>query len=150
MHPVDVQGILMTVTAFSSTKQGENESHSVMSNFLLPHGLEPARHLCPWNSPDKNAGVGCHSLLQGTFPTQGPNLHPLCCRHILYRLSHMATGEVSMGPALTGETIHPVGEAEKYVSDVCQNREERGKPAELGQWSKTSQRKGYVSRVPDR
>ena len=25
------------------------------------------------NSPGKNTGVGCHFLLQGTFPTQGPN-----------------------------------------------------------------------------
>ena len=25
-------------------------------------------------SPDKNIGVGCHFLLQGIFPTQGPNL----------------------------------------------------------------------------
>ena len=25
------------------------------------------------DSPDKNAGVGCHALLQGLFPTQGPN-----------------------------------------------------------------------------
>ena len=37
-----------------------------------------------------------------------------------------------------------------YISDASKNREERGKPAELGQWSKTSQRKGYVSRIPDR
>ena len=27
--------------------------------------------------PGKNAGVGCHALLQGIFPTQGPNLHLL-------------------------------------------------------------------------
>ena len=27
--------------------------------------------LCPWDSPGKNTGVGCHSLLQGIFPTQG-------------------------------------------------------------------------------
>ena len=26
---------------------------------------------CPWNSPGKNSRVGCHSLLQGIFPTQG-------------------------------------------------------------------------------
>ena len=25
--------------------------------------------LCPWNSPGKNAGVGCHFLLQRIFPT---------------------------------------------------------------------------------
>ena len=28
-------------------------------------------------SPSKNTGVGCHFLLQGNFPTQGSNLHPL-------------------------------------------------------------------------
>ena len=26
-------------------------------------------HLCPWDSPGKNTGVGCHFLLQGTFLT---------------------------------------------------------------------------------
>ena len=31
------------------------------------------RLLCPWNSPGKNTGVGCHSLLQGIFPIQGLN-----------------------------------------------------------------------------
>ena len=25
--------------------------------------------LCPWDFPGKNTGVGCHFLLQGTFPT---------------------------------------------------------------------------------
>ena len=28
---------------------------------------------CPWNFPGKNAGVGCHFLLQRIFPTQGLN-----------------------------------------------------------------------------
>ena len=27
--------------------------------------------LCPWDSPGKNTGVGCHALLQGIFPTLG-------------------------------------------------------------------------------
>ena len=30
--------------------------------------------LCPWESPGKTTGVGCHVLLQGIFPTQGSNL----------------------------------------------------------------------------
>ena len=30
---------------------------------------------CPWDSPGKNTGVGCHALLQGIFPTQGSNPH---------------------------------------------------------------------------
>ena len=40
---------------------------------LWPHGLYPARLLCPWDSPGKNTGVGSHSLLQGIFLTQGSN-----------------------------------------------------------------------------
>ena len=51
----------------------ENVSHSVMSDSLWPHGLLPTRLLCPWDSPGKNTGVGCHSLLQRIFPTQGLN-----------------------------------------------------------------------------
>jgi len=55
---------------------------------LRPHGLWPARLLCPWSSPGKNTGVGCHSLLQGIFLTQGSNLSLLHCRQILHHLSH--------------------------------------------------------------
>ena len=40
------------------------------------------------DSPSKDIGVGCHSLLQGIFPTQGSNLHLLHCRQVLYHLSH--------------------------------------------------------------
>ena len=39
-------------------------SRSVVSDSLRPQGLEPARLLCPRGSPGKNAGVGCHFLLQ--------------------------------------------------------------------------------------
>ena len=38
---------------------------------LWPHGLKPARLLCPWDSPGKNTGVDCHALLQGIFPNRG-------------------------------------------------------------------------------
>ena len=31
------------------------------------------RFFCPWGSPDKNTRVGCYTLLQGIFPTQGLN-----------------------------------------------------------------------------
>ena len=37
---------------------------SVMSNPVRPHGQQPTRLLCPWDSPGKNIGVGCYSLLQ--------------------------------------------------------------------------------------
>ena len=60
---------------------------SILSDSLQPHGLQPDRLLCPWDSSDKNAGVGYHFLLQGIVPTQGLNLHLLCllhCRWIIY------------------------------------------------------------------
>ena len=41
---------------------------SDVSDCLWPHGLSPARLLCPWDSPGKNTGVGCHASLQGIFP----------------------------------------------------------------------------------
>jgi len=50
--------------------------------------MELARFLCPWNSSGKNTGVGCHSLLQGIFPTQGLNPSLLHCRQISYPMSH--------------------------------------------------------------
>ena len=37
---------------------------SVMPDSLQPHGLQPPRLLCPWNSPGKSAGVGCCFLPQ--------------------------------------------------------------------------------------
>ena len=52
-------------------------SCSVVSNSLRPRGLQPARLLCPWDSPGKNTGVGCHALLQRIVPTQGSNSHLL-------------------------------------------------------------------------
>ena len=38
-------------------------SLSVSSDSLRPHGLQPSRLFCPWDSPGKNTGVGCHFLL---------------------------------------------------------------------------------------
>ena len=62
-------------------------SHSVVSSSLRRHGLYslPASSI-HGDSPDKNTGVGCHSLLQGIFPAQGSNPGLWHCRWILYRL----------------------------------------------------------------
>ena len=35
----------------------------------------------PWDSPDKNTGVGCRAFHQGIFPTQGSNPHLFCFLH---------------------------------------------------------------------
>ena len=60
-------------------------SHFSRVQHCVTCGLQPARLLCPCDSPGKK--VGCHALLQGVFPTQGLNprlLHLLYCRQILY------------------------------------------------------------------
>ena len=66
-------------------------NHSVISDSLRPHGLQPTRLLCPWDSPGKCTGVAYHFLLQGIFPTRGSNP---CLLHLLHRkciLYHWAT-----------------------------------------------------------
>ena len=54
------------------------------------HAIDCSRQalLCPWNSAGKNTVVGCHSLLQGIFLTQGWNPGLLHCGQILHHLSH--------------------------------------------------------------
>ena len=55
------------------------------------------RLLCPWDSPGKNTGVGCHVLLQGIFWTQGLNPDLLHCRQLRYRLSHLGSTSGASG-----------------------------------------------------
>ena len=66
-------------------------NHTVMSDSLQPHGLQPSRHLCPWDPPGKNTGMGCHSLLQRICLTQRWNPGLLHYRQILYHLSHQGS-----------------------------------------------------------
>ena len=46
---------------------------------------------CPWNSPGKNTGVGCHALLQGIFLTL--DLNPS-----LSHLLHWQAGSLPLAP----------------------------------------------------
>ena len=46
----------------------------------------------------KNAGVGCHVLLQVIFTTQGSNPGLLHCRWILYHLSHQRSSPQNSQP----------------------------------------------------
>ena len=68
-------------------KEKRKRSHSVMSNSLGPHGLQPTRLLCPWDFPANSTGVDFHFLLQEIFPTQGSNPGLPHCRQTLYHLS---------------------------------------------------------------
>ena len=61
-----------------------------MSDSVAPW-IVASRLLCPWDFPGKHTGVGCYSLLQGIFPTQGLNPGLLHYRQILYCLSHQGS-----------------------------------------------------------
>ena len=63
-------------------------AHVLSRVWLWLYGQQPAKLLCPWDTPGKNTGVGCHFLRQGIFLTQGLNLCLLHCRQILYQLRH--------------------------------------------------------------
>ena len=81
------------------SKSEKSANHSVMSDSLGPHRL-----LCPWNSPGRYTGVGCHFLLQEIFPTQGLNLCLLHRRQILYHLSHQ--GSVIIDALNLNDSVH--------------------------------------------
>jgi len=51
----------------------------------------PTRLLCPWDSPGKKTGVGCHALLQGILPTQGSNPRLLYLQADALPLSHLGS-----------------------------------------------------------
>ena len=71
---------------------------------LWPCGLKPARLLCPWDFLGKNAGVGCHFLLQGIFwhRDRAYTSHVSHCRRILH---HWATrGNMQTCGTLSGSS----------------------------------------------
>ena len=63
-------------------------SHLVVSDSFQPHG-PPG-----FSVHGENAGVGCHALLQGIFPTQGSNPGLPHCRQIVYHLSHQGSPRI--------------------------------------------------------
>ena len=42
--------------------KSESANHSAVSDSLQTHRLQPARLLCPWDSPGKNTGVAAISF----------------------------------------------------------------------------------------
>ena len=102
-------------------------SHAVVDDSLRPHGLLPARILCPWNFPGKNTRVSYHFLLldlphsgiESKAPAVFPALHvdssPLCClgslknteldlnvqRHFILEIENISETYQSVLPLLT-------------------------------------------------
>ena len=107
----------------------------------------------------KNTGVGCHTLLQGIFPTQGSNRHHLClphwqagslpleppgklCPHLLEYWASLMAQSVKTPPAMKetsfsardtglipGSGISPGGETGKQLQYSC-----LGNATDRGTW----------------
>ena len=77
-----------------------------MSDSLRPHGPKPARLPCLWNSPGKNIGVGCHALLQGTFPEHHrQRAHRLNPVHVYYLKGLTASSPLQNHKAQAGTPL---------------------------------------------
>ena len=97
------------------TKRLASVKGSVVSDSLRPHGLWTAWLLCPWNSPGKNTGVGCHSLLQRIFQTQGSNSGLLHCRQIFFFSSEPPWGSL-VAQMVRGKSLRKLQEAAPFPS----------------------------------
>ena len=91
-------------------------SCSVVSESLQPHGLYPARLLCPWELWSKNIGAGCHFLFQGILLTQGSYL----------RLLHWQAGSLPLEPP--GKPMSPL----EYHGTLLYDFSKGGIPSALG------------------
>src|SRR5574340_172589 len=65
------------VTLFSQS-ESKSVSPSVVSHSFGSHALQPTRLSCPWDSPVKNTGVGCHFLLQWVKVKSESEVAQLC------------------------------------------------------------------------
>ena len=102
------------------------KSYLVMSNSVQPQGL-----YSPWNSPGQNTGMGSHSLLQGTFPTQGSNPGLLHYRQILYQLSHKGSPHFTY----KGAVMEDQGPRLSSSSFLYLSIREKGKEYMLTEWT---------------
>ena len=75
-----------------------NESKKNTYMYLVSHSVV-SDSVTPWTV----AGMDCHSLLQGIFPTQGLNSGLLHCRQTLYHLSHQGRFQRNKHKILLGK-----------------------------------------------
>ena len=73
-----------------------------MSDSVRPHGLQPTRLPCPWDSPGNNTGVGCHFLLQCMTMKSESEVAQLC-----------PTLSDPMDCSLPGSSIHGIFQAKE-------------------------------------
>ena len=106
---------LLSTSGLTGNQLTDLQCCSVVSNALQLHGLQPTRLLCPWNSPCKNTGVGCHALLQSQSSRSTP-------------LEDLPTGLLSTPQTLIAKPTTPFTMLEmnallqpKLKLHICQN-----------------------------
>ena len=91
-----------------------------MSNSVRSHTRQPSRLLCPWDSPGKNTGVGCHFLLQCMKVKSESEIAQLCptlsepmdcslpgsSAHGIFQARVLEWGVIAFSPALWALVIH--------------------------------------------
>ena len=104
---------------------------------LRPPGQLPTRLLCPWDSPDKSTGVGCHFLLQWIFLTQGSNA---CLLYLLH------WQEASLSLYHLGSRVGAITVAKQKLNEMgwCLGQG-AGKPKQENNW-RNIYTKGVVPR----
>ena len=91
LGPYHLHYFITCVIYPTTRKHMRARSHQLSLTLCDPMDCSPPGLLCPWDSPDKNTGVGCHFLLQVIFPTQGSNSH-------LLSLLRWQTGSLPLAP----------------------------------------------------
>src|SRR5574341_2275885 len=71
-----------------------------MSNSVRPHRQQPIRLPCPWDSPGKNTGMGCHFLLHRMKVKRESEVAQSCPTH-----------SNPMDCSLPGSSIHGIFQA---------------------------------------
>ena len=94
-------------------------SDSFVTPWPVAHQAIPS--MGSWDFPGKNTGVGCHFLLQGSFPTQGLNS---CLLHHRQTFYHEPPGQLVPGMFKEGGGGDEVGGAE--VGGLCRLGAEAG------------------------
>ena len=81
-----------------------------MSDSVRPHRRQPTRLPCPWDSPGKSTGVGCHFLLQCMKVKSESEIAQSC-----------PTLSDPMDCSLPGSSVHGV-----FQARVLENPRDRG------------------------
>ena len=118
---------------------------SISACLALCDPMDCTRLLCPWDSPGKNTGMGCHFLLQGIFSTQGSYPHFLCPLH--WQVGSLPSGKpvpgrrkscfeaLRWGRSLYGATETPACLEEPRRGSVAESstRETKDHPRRVGE-----------------